>query len=347
MAELPKLLEKDAAGGLPPLLPDSDPPPEGEPDNLIADLDRLEGETDEAKSNLEIAELVFEELKGENTPESASGAAEAPTDFSPELLSQARSFGFTSDVIEGMTPASLEYACLAMQAMMNEQSGDVEIPPEQVPAPKTEEPMQDGGFEKLDLGERLDDFDDETREVLEMLTNAVNDERAARHRLEQNSRDAQQTNYEATAASYSQQFDAAIASFGEEYVSLFGEGDHGSLEPGSEAYTNRTTVLEEAAAIQRGHDIQKLPPLPFPELVKRAVGSLFGDKALKTARKQIGKQVARRGSQRIGTPSSRRQVKVRGANEAQQAAIEKAIELGYDMPNLIDLNSEDPFEGFR
>lgn len=235
------------------------------------------------------------EVKVDEQPDKEK-PAEQKAKPSPELLTRAAKAGLTlSQAMAFSSPEDLEGALAIFEASTRK----ADDKPAGADGKKGEEELP----EKFDCGLNPDEYDEGLIKSMNAMGQKMLDKINALT-TELKAKGGSGTSNDAAIAAHTSWLDSKFAGLGAESEDLFGKGNVGEIEPGSEAYKNRAAVDREVLAIATGYKQtgQQMPPKD--KIFERAVNNLFGEK-IKQAKETVTKgKLQKRAGQAIGPGSN-------------------------------------------
>lgn len=156
---------------------------------------------------------------------------------------------------------------------------------------------------KIELGEG--EFDEDmVKSVNEALAKVVDRYEGNAEKLQQEVDVLKGTLQKNQAALFITNFDKHIDSHSKAYEKELGSGPTSELEEGSPELKNRVAVIEEMDTLVAGYTLRNRTIPSDEELVRRAQNNLFGDRAAKTARKELSDKLSKRSRSSVARPNS-------------------------------------------
>jgi hypothetical protein len=226
-----------------------------------------------------------------------------------------------------------EQANLQQQQQMQQQQ------PPPVPAtPQQAQQQTQALLDKLDLGLKAEEWDEQTINLVTKLNDHYHDRFtsvAQRNAfLEQAIQTVSGFIMGQAERDYVTQFDNLVNSLPETYAEVFGKGARSDLKENSKEFGERVRLNQAMSAIQRGRQVNGLPPLSTDQLFNRALRAEFGDIETKAIRQELNSKMETRQRQFTSRPTSRagKQLapETKAANRVQEFMAARGLSLAPD-----------------
>jgi len=176
------------------------------------------------------------------------------------LLSQAAELGMTKEDFSQIGSVEELKNVVSILKSRNQES------------PDNNESGEDGPPQEQDLPFNEEEYEPEIVDTFKKLMKENSDLQQRLTRIEETSKIQREREGK-------EWFDKAISDFPEGWKDVFGEGSTDALDKKSEAFKNRSEVATEMRALIEGYSAIGHQTPPPGELLKRAVNSVFADKA--------------------------------------------------------------------
>lgn len=202
------------------------------------------------------------------------------------------------------------------------QQQPVQQPPPVPVTPQQAQQQTQAVLDKLDLGLKAEEWDEQTINLVNRLNDHYHDRFtsvAQRNAfLEQAIQTVSGFIMSQAERDYVNQFDSLVNSLPETYVEVFGKGGRSDLKENSKEFGERVRLNQAMSAIQRGRQVNGLPPLSTDQLFNRALRAEFGDIETKAIRQEINSKLETRQRQFTTRPTSRAGKELKPETKAAQ-----------------------------
>lgn len=235
------------------------------------------------------------------------GEPETKTGVSPQLLQTAATLGIPTHMAEAYGSDDALQAAMNPLIAQRSRVGVQAAPPTQVVTPGKEPAA---GY-KLELPKlNPEEFEGDTVEHFNKLNSqitAMNEHYAQMAEQQQNVIGQLVLQGQKSVVELERgQLDSYVATLGENWKDLLGEGASSNLNPSSAHFRNRETIFLERRQREAQFRTLGMAPPPMEELFKQSLHMAFHSRVAEIARKEHGVKVAKHKKTATARPTSRR-----------------------------------------